>query len=207
MPQLGENWQSTRASLLLRCRDLADQTSWREFFERYAKLIYAVARKAGLSDAEAQDAVQETMFSAAKQLPDFVYDPALGSFKGWLLNLTRWRITDQFRQRRRHVEPAPADAASDTRAIECVADPASLNVDQAWTDEWEKHLLDTAVTRVKSRLEPRQYQLFDFYVHKEWPPEKVARSFGVSVNQVYLANHRITELIKTEVQRLGREIV
>ena len=28
------------------------------------------------------------------------YDPKIGSFKGWLLNITRWRIADQFRKRK-----------------------------------------------------------------------------------------------------------
>ena len=48
----------------------------------------------GLTDAEAQDVVQETMLSVAKQMPRFKYDPALGSFKGWLLQITRRRIAD-----------------------------------------------------------------------------------------------------------------
>ena len=51
----------TRASLLSRLKDWEDQTSWREFFDTYGRLIYGVARKAGLADAEAQDAVQETL--------------------------------------------------------------------------------------------------------------------------------------------------
>jgi DNA-directed RNA polymerase specialized sigma24 family protein len=39
-------------------------------------------------------------------------------------------------------------------------------------------------------------------VNKGWAPEKVAATFGVSVDQVYLAKHRTTELIKEEVKRL-----
>ena len=45
------------------------------------KLIYGVARKAGLTDVEAQDVVQETMASVAKHMPTFKYDPVIGSFK------------------------------------------------------------------------------------------------------------------------------
>src|SRR5438876_10723498 len=89
----------TRASLLARLKDWQDQSSWREFFDIYWKLIYGVARKAGLNDAEAQDVVQETMASVAKHMPTFKYDPAVGSFKAWLLKMTRWRITDQLRKR------------------------------------------------------------------------------------------------------------
>src|SRR5437588_12262628 len=84
-----------RRSLLSRLRDLGDEESWSDFFRSYWRLIYEVALKAGLSDAEAQEVVQETVISVAKQIPDFRYDPARGKFKGWLLQITRWRIADQ----------------------------------------------------------------------------------------------------------------
>jgi len=58
-----------------------------------------VAIKAGLNDAEAQEVVQETIVAVAKQM-GFKYDPKIGSFKGWLLHLTRWRIADKMRKRR-----------------------------------------------------------------------------------------------------------
>ena len=89
----------TRATLIERLKNWQDQSSWQDFFDTYWQLIYNVARKGGLTEAEAQDVVQETMVSVAKQMPKFQYDPAIGSFKAWLLNMTRWRIVDQFRKR------------------------------------------------------------------------------------------------------------
>src|SRR5207249_11589098 len=86
----------TRASLLGRLKNWGDQKSWQEFFDTYWKLIYSVAIKAGLSDSEAQDVVQETVLAVAKRVGEFKADPALGSFKGWLLRITQRRIADQF---------------------------------------------------------------------------------------------------------------
>jgi RNA polymerase sigma factor (sigma-70 family) len=88
----------TRSSLLSRLRNWNDQTSWQEFFNTYWELIYGVAVKAGLTVAEPQDVVQETIPKVAKSIKDFRYDPA-GSFKAWLLHTTRWKIADQFRKR------------------------------------------------------------------------------------------------------------
>ena len=76
-----------------------DQRRWQEFFDTYWKLIYSAARKSGLTDAEAQEVVQETVITVAKNIDKLKYDPAIGSFKGWLLQITRWRIADQFRKR------------------------------------------------------------------------------------------------------------
>ena len=83
-----------------------------------------------------------------------------------------------------------------TSTVDKVVDPASQELDALWNEEWEKNLLNAAMTKVKRRLDPQKYQIFDLYVNKEWAPEKVAAAVGLSVDQVYLAKHRTIELIK-----------
>ena len=97
MPRQGDPLLVTRRSLVERLVNLEDRRRWQEFFERYWKLIYGVARRAGLSDAEAQDVVQETVITVAKNISK--YERTAGSFQNWLLHITRWRIADQFRKR------------------------------------------------------------------------------------------------------------
>jgi RNA polymerase sigma-70 factor (ECF subfamily) len=194
----------TRASLLGRLKDWQDQSSWQEFFDTYWKLIYGVARKAGLDDAEAQDVVQETLASVAKHIPGFRYDPSIGSFKGWLLTMTRWRILDQMRSRGPFV-PRSVTGTS-VGPEEDVIDPASQALEAVWAAEWEKNLLDAATAKVRLRVEPENYQIFDFYVNKSWAAEKVAKTFGTSVDHVYLVKHRVTEMLKAEVKRLEKQV-
>jgi RNA polymerase sigma-70 factor (ECF subfamily) len=209
MEQLGDDELiPTRTTLIQRLKNWEDQSSWQDFFDTYWKLIYGVARKGGLTATEAQDVVQETMISVARQMPTFKYDRAIGSFKAWLLNTTRWRIIDQLRKRgpaaARHL--AEDEVTPRTPTTEELVDPTSRRLDDLWNAEWEKNLLDAAIARVKRRLDPQRYQIFDFYVNKEWPPEKVAKAFGITVDQVYLAKHRVTEMIKAEVKRLETEM-
>ncbi len=197
----------TRGTLLARMKDWRDHASWQEFFDIYWKLIYGVARKAGLNDAEAQDVVQETMVSVAKHMPGFKYDPTQGSFRAWLLNLTRWRIVDQLRRRgpvARHA--AHSDDTTRTATIERIADEQSPAFEAVWEADWSKAVLDAAMAKVRRRMDPQKFQIFDFYVNHEWPPEKVAETFKVSVNQVYLVKHRVTEMLQGEVKRLEREV-
>jgi DNA-directed RNA polymerase specialized sigma24 family protein len=59
---------------------------------------------------------------------------------------------------------------------------------------------------LKRRVDPQRYQIFDFYVNKEWSPEKVAERFGVSVDQVYQIKHRVTDALRAEVSRLEKEM-
>ena len=82
------------------------------------------------------------------------------------------------------------------------------NVQQkVWDEEWEKNALAAAVKKVRQRADPQKYQIFDLYVNKQWTPEKVATVFHVSIDQIYLIKHRITEMIKEEVQRLENEML
>jgi RNA polymerase sigma-70 factor (ECF subfamily) len=199
----------TRRSLLNRLKDWDDQESWRDFFNTYWKLIYRAALKAGLSDAEAQEVVQETVISVAKTMREFQYNPAIGSFKGWLLQLTRWRIADQVRKRPRAIQTGrpPSNAPSRTALIERLPDPAPPDLDALWDQEWERNLMDAALARVKRQISPRQYQIFDCYALKQWPVTRVARTLGVNVAQVYLAKHRITHLIRKEIKALEKKLL
>lgn len=199
----------TRRSLLSRLRDWDDSESWRDFFNTYWKLIYGVAIKSGLSEVEAQEVVQETLITVSKKMPEFKYNPEIGSFKGWLLHVTRWRINDQLRKRKRDVPRAVerADATARTATIERVPDPASLDMQGVWDEEWQKSIMELAVNRVKKQVSPKQYQIFDLYVIKKWPLEKVVATLRVSAGQVYLAKHRISALVKREVEQLEDKMI
>src|SRR5882672_70368 len=144
---------ATRATLLHRLKNWQDEASWQEFFDTYWRLIYGVARQAGMTDVEAQDVVQETMVSVAKHMPTFKYDPAIGSFKAWLLRMTRWRILDQLRKRGPIQAHRPTSTDSRTGTVEKVADPASQELDKVWDAEWEHALFDAAIVKVKQRLD------------------------------------------------------
>ena len=209
MAEKRDEFIPTRRSLLSRLKDWDDQKSWRDFFTTYWKLIYGTAIKAGLTDAEAQDVVQDTVVTVAKKMKDFKYDPALGSFKGWLLTTTRWRITDQLRKRQYIGQPGErrGDGTDRTDTIERIPDPASLDLEAVWEEEWEKNLVDAALQRIKQKVSPKQYQIFDLHVIKNWPVPKVAQTLGVSRAQVYLAKHRTTNLLKKEIKQIETRLL
>jgi RNA polymerase sigma-70 factor (ECF subfamily) len=207
MRQAPSEFLPTRASLLERLKDWQDQQGWQEFFDLYWHLIYNTSLRAGLSDAEAQDVVQETLISVARQMPGFDYDPSKGSFKAWLLNLTRWRITDQWRKRDKHLaehRPAPAEDPDRTATVERIAAPAGAGLEGIWDEEWRRHAMDAALQRVRCKVKPGHYQVFDLHVIKEWPVNKVAETMGLKASQVYLIKHRVSRLLQEELAILER---
>ena len=204
MTPIADELIPTRRSLLERLRNWDDQASWKNFFETYWKLIYGVARKAGLSDAEAQDVVQETIISVARQMPDFRYDPALGSFKAWLMRLARWRITDHFRKKQyeRNGQRFPREQAMDHSQLEDVAELREFDLESAWNEEWEKQLFESALAKVRRETNPSRFQMFYLHVCKGMPARQVATLLGVKLAEVYFAKYRVGARVKKEVLQM-----
>jgi RNA polymerase sigma-70 factor (ECF subfamily) len=195
----------TRASLLSRLRDLGDSDSWRAFFETYWRLLYNVARKSGLNDSEAQDVVQETVIAVARKMPAFRYDPAKGSFKQWLLLITRRRIQDQLRRRYRSLPQAkgpPSVLQQRVEDLPAAAPAPDVQVELDWEQAWQDNLFHAALARVRQRANPKHYQVFDYCVLQGMPAPEVARMLGLNAAQVYLARHRMSAAVKRAVREL-----
>ena len=210
LPEPGtDSFLPTRQSLLSRLRDCQDQAGWREFFDSYWRLVYNVARKAGLQDAEAQDVVQNTFIYLTRKMPNFRYDPARGSFKSWLRVVTRSRI-GVYRRREKADEkfirePLPGLSDELTDPLEEIPDPAGDALDEVWQREWEENLLQTALRRVRARVSAQQLLIFRLASKEDLSLNQVAKKLHVSLPQVYLARHRVGRLFKAEVQRIRRE--
>jgi len=208
MPSNPDDTIPTRQSLLERLKNWEDQTGWQDFFHTYWKLIYGVARQAGLTDAEAQDVVQETVISVAKKMGAFKTDPAFGSFKSWLLQITRRRIVDQFRKRPRQIEfrKGRTDGTARTPTLEAIPDPGARELETIWQEEWRRNLVDVALERVKRLVSSKQFLLFHQQAFKQWPPRKVAAKYGVSMAQVYMAKYRVAGILKREIKKLEQRL-
>lgn len=202
----------TRASLLRRLKDAGNHASWNEFHQLYRTLIFSVGRRAGLNEVESNEVVQDTLIAVAKKMPEFRYDPAVDSFKGWLLTLTRWRILDQLEKRKaRQEQSGPARTASSdetrTATIDRVPDTSGCRLEAIWDEEWERNLLQAALARIKRQVAPQQYEIYHLHVVLGKSVREVTRALGVNTGQVYLAKHRMSRLLKKAVEQLRKEIL
>jgi RNA polymerase sigma-70 factor (ECF subfamily) len=192
----------TRHSLLARIKDLGDDASWRDFFDTYSEFISNLARKAGLTDTEAQEVVQETVIGISRKIAGFKTGAEHGSFKAWLLQQTRWRIADQFRKRDKFT--TQTDDAAGTAAVNRIPDPASLEFDIVLEAEWQNHVLRVAIERTKAKASTKQFQMFDLHVQQGLSAKETARTVRASVVAVYMASSRVRRLLRREMVCLER---
>src|ERR1700744_4991827 len=75
-----------------------DQQAMSELYDRYAKVVYAVALRV-LQDAAAAEDVLQDVFLQLWRNPD-AFDASRGSLAAWLAVISRHRSIDRLRQRR-----------------------------------------------------------------------------------------------------------
>jgi len=204
---LDEETLRTSWTLVARIKNADDGDSWKRFYDFYSAVIRSMARKAGLGDDEAQDVLQETMASVAKNIGKFKPSPEHGSFRGWLLQMARWRIQDQFRKRLRFATVGDsASESSTTSLIERIPDPRELDFSALGEAEVQDRLKQDALKELQLQVKAEHFQIFHLLVVEQKSVSDVAKIVGRSAAQIYLIKHRLSKTLKDIVRRLDRKL-
>ncbi len=202
-------YDQTRKTLIARLKNWEDQKTWDEFYQIYWRLIYSIGLKAGLNSEDAFDVVQDTVLAIAKQNAEGRgYDASKGSFKVWLLQITRWRIKDKWRHYQKNPLEQKEESIEDDplETYDKVGQLDQAHFDLYWNEEWQQHLLDETLRNVKLEVSPQQYQLFSAAVFDDLSIAQIKQNFGVSASQIYLAKHRVAKIFKKHYKRLEKEL-
>jgi RNA polymerase sigma-70 factor (ECF subfamily) len=192
----------TRASLLARLRDPQDRAAWQQFVALYGSLVYGFVRQRGLQDADAADLTQDVFLAVAQAAGRWQYDPAQGTFRGWLYGITRNKLA-KFLQRRYSQPLGSGDSNAQERLNEQpspAADP-----DAAWEQEYQQQLFRLAATQVRDHFAPTTWQAFWQTAVEGKAAAAVAADLGLSVGAVYVARSRVLARLTEQVHQLQAE--
>jgi RNA polymerase sigma factor (sigma-70 family) len=157
--------------LVLACRR-GDQLAWEKLVRRYQRLIYAIPRRAGLSEDDAAEIFQDVFTTLFEKLND-IQEPE--RLQAWLVTTTRRRT---LRTISRRPEKLRSDEDEDEGAsvAEMMSDPALLPDEKLLLLE-EQHQIRTAV----SQLDERCQTLVKLLFYQREPPSyaEVAQVLGV----------------------------
>lgn len=191
----------TRATLLLRIRDAQDRVAWGEFVQLYAPLIHSYGMHRGMQDADAADLVQDVMRQVSRSMPDFDYDRSRGSFRGWLLTVTRNALRKTAKRNSRQ-----ASGSGDTHVHGLLEQqPEAAHDDEEWDREYRRNLFQWAAERVKPDFREASWQAFWRTVVEGREIEPVAQELNLSVGAVYIARSRLLARIRQEVEAVEEE--
>jgi RNA polymerase sigma-70 factor (ECF subfamily) len=190
---------TTRASLLVRLRDPGDGEAWRQFVALYGPVIYAFARRRQVQDADAADLMQEVLRSVMAAARRLNYDPARGSFRGWLFTVTRNKLLDLRERQLRGQGPGGSTAQ------EMIEQQPAREDEALWDEELRRQLFATAARQVQVEFEEATWQAFWQTAVDGKKPAEVATALGLSVGAVYIAKSRVQARLKQRVSELTLE--
>jgi RNA polymerase sigma factor (sigma-70 family) len=187
---------TTRPSLLIRIRDASDDEAWSLFVHLYAPLVYNYGRRHGLQDSDAADLAQDVLQAVITGVSRLDYDPARGSFRGWLCTLAHRKLCDLLDRQRRAVQ-----GQGDTAVQELLQQQPAPEED-AWEQEYEQRLFAWAVEKARGCFEDSTWQAFWQTAVEGKAAAEVAATLGMSVGAVYVARSRVQARLKRQVDQV-----
>jgi RNA polymerase sigma-70 factor (ECF subfamily) len=198
--------QGTDPSLLGRlCTPSNNEAAWAAFLRRYQPALLGWCRRLGLQEADAEDVCQSVLASLAQKLPVFRYDPAQGSFRGWLRTTVGNAVRNFWRGRARRpgdVGTGDSDVAGLLEQAEAAGDVESLvgEMDRRLTDDFL--LAQMAIERVRPKVKDTTWQAFALTALEGVPGPEVAARLAIPVAHVYVYKDRVCKLLRQAVADL-----
>ncbi len=177
----------------------SQSAEWSKFLKLYSPFIAGQICKYPLLKDWEDDIVQEVLMAVAQSIPH--WKPGMpGGFRRWLRSTTRHRILEALRKSKRFPMTVAQIQSLESELAQW-EDPASL-ASQRWDEEHDQYLLSRAMGRVKRRVDPKTWAVFEELQFKEKLPAQVATSMGISVGSVYSITSRVMRLLREEVADL-----
>lgn len=195
MPEFPE----TSHSLIARVKDLADGAAWTEFLGIYQPVVYRMARRRGLQDADAHDVMQQVFLSASKSIENWKPGDSQPPFRAWLTTVARNAITKALTRR-------PRDAATGSTSVVEILD-AQPDPQQTTAEihaEARKELVRWAAEQIRAEFSPAIWNDFWRTAIEGEPILEVAASTGRSTGAVYVARYRVIARLKEKVLEVSQ---
>ena len=192
------NNETTRSSVIRAVADTENEAAWDRLFDLYAGFVYSIARRKGLSDADADDIVQVVFADLARNLPTFQYDREKGRFRSYLTGLVNWRVMDKLKLAKRD-----ADMKKDFWEA---ARAAAGGEDDFADREWQSAAMEEALRRIKPEVRPEHYAAFVASAVEGQDTETVTKLYGISSDNLYQIRMRLTAKLRETTEEVLAEM-
>ncbi len=191
-----DNLNATRMTLIAKLKDRQDGRAWKEFVEIYMPVVYRFVVRSGVQDADAADVTQDVFRSVARSIDGFQCERSKGSFRGWLMTVTRSRLSDFRARRGREVH-----GSGDTGVHEHIEQiSASTDGEAAWEQDYRQSVFRWAADQIRDHFKQSTWSAFWQTCVEGKDTKTVAQSLGISEGAVYIAKCRVTARLKEAIR-------
>jgi RNA polymerase sigma factor (sigma-70 family) len=192
----------TRQTLIERVKNQHDDISWEEFVRVYQDYIYAIIRRMGISEHDADDLLQQVLINLWKQLPEMDYD-GIKRFRSVLSTVTKHRVIDFIRKRSSDAIRLEEAGKDETQVY---LDRISLSeIDTIAEREWEVHLTNLAIEKVEPLFSGQAVKVFRMSL-KGLSIAEISMAVGLKENSVYRLRNRVKVRLVQEIAQLRKEL-
>ena len=188
----------TRSSLIAQVRSPEDREAWDQFVVMYRPVIYRMARRRGMQDADAQDLVQTVLMRVAGAIQSWEKSGPETRFRHWLRRVARNAIATAFSRQ-------PKDAGvGGSEMLEWLGEQSATaaDIERELSQESMREKYLRAASVVKLDVDSDTWRAFELTVVNGQPCDEVADLLGKSMGTVYAARSRIMRRLREQVQRL-----
>jgi RNA polymerase sigma-70 factor (ECF subfamily) len=191
------------------CNASTNEAAWAVFLRRYQPALSGWCRGLGLQQADADDVCQSVLGTLAQKLPAFRYDPARGSFRGWLRTTVGNAVRNFWRGRARR----PGDVGTGDSSVAGLLEQAEASggvdtlvaeMDRRMAEDYL--LAQQAISLVQARVKEPTWQAFALTALDGLSGAEVSARLGIPVAHVYVYKERVCKLLRQAVAQLqGQE--
>ena len=189
----------TSHSLIFRVKNPADGAAWTEFLGIYQPVVFRMARRRGLQDADAQDVMQQVFLSISKSIEGWTPGDLQPPFRAWLTTIARNAITKALTRRPRD---SATGSTSMVELLDAQPDPQATTAEIL--AEARKELIRWATEQIRSEFSEATWNVFWLTAIEGVPIAEVAMSTGRSAGAVYVARYRVIARLKEKVLEVSQ---
>ena len=191
----------TRASLLIRVRDPADQVAWHEFVEIYRPVILRLAQQKGMQAADADDVAQQILVSVARAVEKREHDPQRAKFRTWLNRVAHNAILNALTRGKPDRGSGGSVLLHALNDQETPTGPAS----DLLRLEHQREVFRWAARQVRQEFQQDTWEAFWQTAIEERSVEDVANELEKNSGAIYAARSRIIRRIQEKVMEYSQE--
>ena len=141
--------EKSDAELIKQCRR-GDESAWNEFVERYQRLIFTIPRRAGLSEDQSADILQEVFLTLFEKLNDIEQPEKIRS---WIVTTAKFKTWGVVRGEKGFLSAYSPGAEEAMEAEMANLPDASPLADAVLIELEEQHLIRAALKELETRCQ------------------------------------------------------
>jgi RNA polymerase sigma-70 factor (ECF subfamily) len=187
----------TRSTLIGQVRSPENRDAWAQFVALYRPVIYRMARKRGMQDADAQDLAQAVLIRVLGAIERWEKtDPSI-KFRHWLSRVAKNAILSALAR-----SNDVAIGGTDIQSLFDAQPDGNPDIEEELAIEYLREKYHRAAATVQTDVDVVTWKAFELSVIESRPCGEVAELLGKPIGTIYAARSRVMRRLRDAVAQL-----